>query len=227
MNFCWLIKFITFAIILSYIVHLCNLNTIKLNKMATEMVTTASNTKEINYLINDFIELNSDADYDKIKELYTNSSTKKILYINSNGGDLFKGIDMIKFIIHNNISCFAKKANGMAFSIYNFCENRYYNNQSTFQQREIIINFLGNIRQMGEKYNYLKKVILSIITHEAHKLGIPNGFYYELIKNKFNINGTDTSMNLGTYSEITSVSYMSSSGSCSSLLTNTSSLSSE
>jgi len=199
--------------------------------MVTEK-TAAANATEINYLINDFIELNSDADYNKIKELYTNGSTqtpKKILYINSNGGDLFKGIDMIKFIIHNNISCFAKKANGMAFSIYNFCENRYYNNQSTFQQREIIINFLGNIRQMGEKYNYLKKVILSIITYEAHILGIPNGFYYELIKNNFNINGTGngTGINLGTYSEITSVSYMSSSGSCSSSLTNLSSLSSE
>ena len=122
----------------------------------------------------------------------------KIIYIDSNGGSVDKGEDFIDFIVANNISCYAKKAHSMAFSIYNYCKERYYSYDSEFIQHDIIID----LKLLGRKTISLTELTKLVkeaneqndkfSLNSANRLGIPYDKYKKLIEKEYNFKSNMT-----------------------------------
>jgi hypothetical protein len=134
---------------------------------------------------NNFIFLNSDDDYVYIVKNY---KPENILYIDSPGGRIDLGLIMIDFVIEKNISCYAKRAYSMAFTIYNYCKERYYDYHSDFMHHEISHTFYNTIFTTSELRDYLnsiEEVENKFSLNSANKLGIPYEQFKELIKEDY------------------------------------------
>ena len=134
---------------------------------------------------NNFIFLNGDDDYVYIVKNYKSGN---ILYIDSPGGSVDFGLIMVDFVIENNISCYAKRAHSMAFTIYNYCKERYYDYHSEFMQHEFTYTFYNTIFTTSELQDYLNsnaEVENKFSLNSANRLGIPYEQFKKLIKEDY------------------------------------------
>ena len=106
-----------------------------------------------------FIKLNNESDYTYIKANYKHNN---IIHIKSNGGDVYKGLDMIDFIKANNISCYAEKAYSMAFTIFQNCNERYIKYNSKLMQHQAHVYIEGKLLNVIEHIHKFKLLSDSI-----------------------------------------------------------------
>lgn len=125
------------------------------------------------------IKLTNDMDYLFIIQNY---KPNNIIHINSNGGDVYEGLDMIKFIKANNISCYAERAYSMAFTIFQHCKERYITRNTKLMQHQPYVKIEGILLDVIKKINKFKELSDSINIYEAKKININ----YEKYLNKIN-----------------------------------------
>ena len=133
-------------------------------------------------------EINNDLFLQLNKSQITNNKYLYI-YINSYGGNLIDGIDIIylikEFEKNKTVICIAEVAYSVAFTIFQSCNNRYVLYNSVLMQHEFVI--INN--------NYDINIIYSIICYirdiEALRLNIKLNLYLEKIKNELWLFGQD------------------------------------
>ena len=83
-----------------------------------------------------------------------NKSEKQInLIIDSNGGNLISGYNLIREMLKKtNINCYAINAQSTAFTIFQYCNNRYVMPDSTLFQHNISISFKGSFEEFDDFY---------------------------------------------------------------------------
>jgi ATP-dependent protease ClpP protease subunit len=127
-----------------------------------------------------FIKLNNESDYTYIKANYKHNN---IIHIKSNGGDVYKGLDMIDFIKANNISCYAEKAYSMAFTIFQNCNERYIKYNSKLMQHQAHVYIEGKLLNVIEHIHKFKLLSDSINLYESKRINIDYKTYLNKINN--------------------------------------------
>jgi len=139
----------------------------------------------------DMIVFNSQSD---IQNIITNYQTNNIIYIDYNDYmPVYEAFKLIYFIRYNNISCFANKAYGLGFSIYNFCNIRYFNKDSYFYQGPPMITLslpsLIDIMNNDTSYHPLINEIINdqkfLNQNEAFRLNMSFNVYSDLVKDGY------------------------------------------
>lgn len=133
-------------------------------------------------------EVNEDS-----KELFINGNnrlnTKNIyVYINSNGGSVLNGNDIIeniKFLNNtgHNITCIAQKAYSMAFHIFQHCNQRYITSSSTLMQHQMSLNVNGNYQNIKTYLQMIENINQQFIEYSSKKMQITNSEFKNNIMN--------------------------------------------
>ena len=144
-------------------------------------------------------EVNEDS-----KELFINGNnrlnTKNIyVYINSNGGSVLNGNDIIeniKFLNNtgHNITCIAQKAYSMAFHIFQHCNQRYITSSSTLMQHQMSLNVNGNYQNIKTYLQMIENINQQFIEYSAKKMQITTSEFKNNIMNDwwfYGINAID------------------------------------
>lgn len=181
-------------------VSMGSISTMKTNDFG---ITSAFNQTILNS--KDMIVFNSQSD---IQNIITNYQPNNIIYINFNDYmPVFEAFKLIYFIRYNNISCFANRAYGLGFSVYNFCNIRYFNKDSIFFQGPPMITLslpaLIDIMNNDTSYHpHINEIINDqkfLNQNEAFRLNISFDIYSELVKDGyyFPIYGNNHFKNIG------------------------------
>ena len=127
-------------------------------------------------------EINNDM-YNKISTHKLNNDKYLYIYIKSQGGLLFDGIDIIylikEFEKNKTVICIADIAYSVAFTIFQSCSNRYILPNTILMQHEFIIYY------NSYDIKFINNIICYIRYIEAMKLNIKLNIYLEKIKKEF------------------------------------------
>lgn len=150
-----LIYLISFNSINATTIELTNDNFVSLRGEINELT--------INNVINNLLNLKSDIRY---------------IYINTNGGSVDAGLNLIntmKNLESNNIvvNCIAKTAISMGFAIFQSCKNRYVFEYSTLMQHQISLNGMGGeIRNVNSYLKFINNMENKLNKIQANRIGI-------------------------------------------------------
>lgn len=145
-------------------------------------------TGEINQLSTDyFIGKN------KLLEL---DNTDIFIYINSPGGNVYEGmriIENIKYLnsIGFNISCIAQNAYSMAFTVFQFCPNKFITSTSTLMQHKLYLETGGYFENIKNYIHLIDKISNDLENEWIDKLNITKKEFYEKIRDDWWIHGRD------------------------------------
>jgi ATP-dependent protease ClpP protease subunit len=130
---------------------------------------------------------------DDNKELFISGNnrltTKNIyVYINSNGGSVLSGNDIIeniKFLNSTgyNITCIAQKAYSMAFHIFQHCKQRYITSSSTLMQHQMSLGINGNYENIKTYLEMIEKINEELINYSAKRLKLTSKQFKNNIMN--------------------------------------------
>lgn len=131
-----------------------------------------------------------------IRELYNMNSDKFYIYIDSPGGIVIDGLEIIGVINTlslkgKNIICIANEAMSMAFSILQSCPKRYIKENSILMQHQMYSSFEGNYESLKNEMIFLEQMNNYIHQKEANRLKINFNDYENKIMNDWYIFGYD------------------------------------
>jgi len=110
------------------------------------------------------------------------------LYINSPGGDVMAGFEIINYIKSlqersKAVICIAHNAMSMAFAIFQYCSERYILYSSTLMQHQMSLNAKGKLYDLNARMQYLNVIEHKINHDQASRLHISVGNFTRLIQN--------------------------------------------
>lgn len=119
------------------------------------------------------------------------------LIIDSNGGELLSGYNLIhefdRIRDFKKINCYAINAYSTAFTIFQYCSNRYVMPDSKLFQHNISINFKGSFEEFEDFYQnkyHLYRFITFIMTREvSERIKMNYDDFIQKIWNDWNIEG--------------------------------------
>jgi ATP-dependent protease ClpP protease subunit len=138
-------------------------------------------SKHIELTKNNFVSLRESIDSDvSSKFLYRLNSlntTPVYIYINSPGGDVMAGLEIINYIKsfqsqNKEISCICHNAMSMAFVIFQYCSYRYILHSSTLMQHQMSLKVDGKIYDINSRLKYYNTIENELNTHQAQRMKI-------------------------------------------------------
>jgi ATP-dependent Clp protease protease subunit len=110
------------------------------------------------------------------------------LYINSPGGNVIAGLEIINYIksLQNRdkqIICIAHNAMSMAFVIFQYCSQRYILYSSTLMQHQMSLGVKGKLYDINSRLSYLNSMENNINLHQANRLKLSLDNFTRLIQN--------------------------------------------
>lgn len=149
---------------------------------------------------NNFIAIIDEINDDYIKKIIRDLAYVTIndvyVYINSNGGSIDAGYDLINQIKYYNsigktFHCIAKNAFSMAFHIFQSCDHRYILPTSKLMQHQISLGIEGNLYNMMNYLDMIKEIDKQLHKSTAKKINMDFDEYINKIKTDWWIYGTD------------------------------------
>lgn len=127
---------------------------------------------------------------------YMNEKNHTILYINSPGGYVQAGSQLIQFMssLQNKnitIDCIGQNFMSMAFNIFQSCNNRYILDDSIGMQHQMSFGLKGNIESIRNYFNFHDQINNQLIQKEIDRIGISKELYMQYIINDWWIYGLD------------------------------------
>ena len=115
------------------------------------------------------------------------------LYINSPGGEVLAGNNLINYLLYNNknIICIANYAASMAFAILQACSKRYGTKYSTFMQHQIQLQITNSKTSIDTYMKYADTLQNDFIKFQAKRIGKSDSDFYNKIKNDWWLTGTE------------------------------------
>lgn len=110
------------------------------------------------------------------------------LYINSPGGDVMAGFEVINYIKSlqersKQIICIGHNAMSMAFAIFQYCTQRYILYSSTLMQHQMSLQVKGKLYDINSRMNYLNSIEHTINQAQATRLNMTLDTFTQLIQN--------------------------------------------
>jgi ATP-dependent Clp protease protease subunit len=100
------------------------------------------------------------------------------LYINSPGGDVMAGMEIINYMKglqaqNRKINCIAFNAMSMAFVIFQYCSERYILHSSTLMQHQMSLSGIsGKLYDINSRMTYYNTIEKELNAHQADRLKI-------------------------------------------------------
>jgi ATP-dependent Clp protease protease subunit len=110
------------------------------------------------------------------------------LYINSPGGDVMAGFEIINYIKSlqarsKQVICIAHNAMSMAFAIFQYCTQRYILYASTLMQHQMSLQVKGKLYDINSRMQYLNGLERNINRDQAARLNMTVENFTRLIQN--------------------------------------------
>jgi len=160
------------------------------------LIVSVIGTKTIELKSHNLIILNSAINAETASNIILNINklSKKndlYLYINSPGGELDSGFQIIHEVEKYNISCIADVAYSMAFAILQSCNIRYVTPYSSIMQHQMSYHLHGeheyNVNQMG----YLNNMYNFMLEKQSKRLNITVSLLKKKVNNEWWLFGQD------------------------------------
>jgi ATP-dependent Clp protease protease subunit len=162
----------------------------------------------------ELIELKKD-NFVSLREMINQDSSSKLLsklnsietkhntiylYINSPGGDVMAGLEIINYIKslqkrNKEIICIAHNAMSMAFVIFQYCSKRYILYSSTLMQYQMSLGVKGKLYDINSRMSYLNSLELKINQDQATRLNMSLPNFTRLIQNDWWMYAEDILLN--------------------------------
>jgi ATP-dependent protease ClpP protease subunit len=142
-------------------------------------------------------EINPKSSSDFITEINKITSDKIYVYIQSPGGYVESGKEIINEInmqVENgkNIICIADRAYSMAFIIFQVCPTRYITNNSILMQHPIYVSQLsGNLKTVQNLLKMIEKDNIDLLKIQCDRINIDTKEFEVLTSNELWIMGDD------------------------------------
>ena len=110
------------------------------------------------------------------------------LYINSPGGDVMAGLEIINYIKSlqersKQIICIAHNAMSMAFVIFQYCSQRYILYSSTLMQHQMGLSTKGKLYDINSRMSYFNTMETVLNQDQATRLDMPLEDFTKRIQN--------------------------------------------
>ena len=118
------------------------------------------------------------------------------LYINSPGGDVLAGFEIINYIKSlqersKQIICISHNAMSMAFAIFQYCTQRYILYSSSLMQHQMSLQAKGKLYELNNRMRYLNTIEHKINQDQANRLNMSVANFTQLIQNDWWLYGED------------------------------------
>ena len=118
------------------------------------------------------------------------------LYINSPGGDVMAGFEIINYIKSlqdrsKEVVCIAHNAMSMAFAIFQYCSQRYILYASTLMQHQMSLQVNGKLYDINSRMQYLNVIEHKINQDQATRLNMSLANFTTLIQNDWWLYGEE------------------------------------
>ncbi len=118
-----------------------------------------------------------------------------ILYLDSPGGNVEDGLDLITEIRKNNISCVAQRAYSMAFAILQSCEYRYMLPSGRLMQHQISFGIEDSLYKIQNYVSYVSQMENYLVNMQANKINMNKKLFVEKTANDWWIFGENAIFN--------------------------------
>lgn len=110
-----------------------------------------------------------------IKEVFESSESTLYLYINSPGGSIFAGLEMIQAMKASGkrTVCVANFAASMAFIIFQHCDERLITHSSVLMQHSASYGTRGSAPQVLSFVKFIESMLVDIVKAQADRIGMP------------------------------------------------------
>jgi ATP-dependent Clp protease protease subunit len=159
------------------------------------LLATLSNANKIIELKKDnFISLREPISQDSTARLLAKLNTIEskhdtlYLYINSPGGDVLAGLDIINYIKslqqrNKKVICIAHNAISMAFVVFQYCSLRYILYSSTLMQHQMYLGLKGKLQEINSRMSYLNVLETKLNKDQALRLNMSLPEFTQIIQN--------------------------------------------
>jgi ATP-dependent Clp protease protease subunit len=159
------------------------------------LLATLSNANKIIELKKDnFISLREPISQDSTARLLAKLNTIEskhdtlYLYINSPGGDVLAGLDIINYIKslqqrNKKVVCIAHNAISMAFVVFQYCSLRYILYSSTLMQHQMYLGLKGKLQEINSRMSYLNVLEAKLNKDQALRLNMSLPEFTQIIQN--------------------------------------------
>jgi ATP-dependent Clp protease protease subunit len=122
------------------------------------------------------------------------------LYINSPGGSVIAGLEIINYIKslqsrEKKIICIAHNAMSMAFVVFQYCSERYILYSSTLMQHQMSLGVKGKLYDINSRMSYLNSLETNINREQAIRLKLSLDNFTRLIQNDWWLYSEDILLN--------------------------------
>ena len=174
--------------------------------LATPTTSKLVETELIEFKKDNFVSLRETINQDSSSRLLSklNSIENKhniiYLYINSPGGDVMAGLEIINYIkgLQNRekqIICIAHNAISMAFVVFQYCSARYILYSSTLMQHQMALGVKGKLYDINSRMSYLNSLEIKINQDQATRLQLSLADFTRLIQNDWWLYSEDILVN--------------------------------
>ena len=123
-------------------------------------------------------EITTESSSQLLYKLNSLNTTPIYIYINSPGGEVIAGLEVINYIKslqerNIEINCICHNAMSMAFAIFQYCSNRYILYASTLMQHQMSIQVKGKLYDINSRMKYYNMIENEINLHQASRLPMP------------------------------------------------------
>ena len=172
-----------------------------MNKMIVLFFLFATFFAPVKMSENNVIELKKD-NFISLRETITPDSSSRLLaklnfieskydtlylYINSPGGDIMAGLEIINYIKSlqqrsKKIYCIAHNAMSMAFVIFQYCTERYILYSSTLMQHQMVLGVQGKLYDTNSRMAYINALETKLNQHQADRLNMTVANFTQMIQ---------------------------------------------
>lgn len=204
-----LLVFTVLVIILNYEKIITNIvNKYEESKYENIYIYSLKNKIYVNDISKNSIELII-FELNHISEVKQNTTVN--LIINSNGGSYLDGIELVEYIINSNLTfnCYAINAKSAAFTIFQFCKNRYVTTKSVLFQHNQKITLEGSFESFenwfDNRFFILKSLSIIIKKEICKRIKMNYKEYNNRISNDWEIRGGKEILNFSLADKIVNI----------------------
>ena len=113
------------------------------------------------------------------------------VYIDSPGGSIDDGMQIVAQIKKYKLSCIAEKAYSMGFIIFQACKNRYIMSHSRLMQHQLSYGIRDEKRKIDNYVRFVDSMEKQIVKEQAERIGIDEDEFIDKTLNEWWLYGND------------------------------------
>ena len=141
-------------------------------------------------------EINQESVSYAIEQIQNSKNTSSlILYLDSPGGHVEDGINLITEIQKNNITCIAERAYSMAFAILQSCHTRYILPSGKLMQHQITFGVQESLYRIQNYVSYVTQIESYLTKMQAKKIKMTEKIFTDKVSNDWWLFGENAIFN--------------------------------